>query len=39
MRKEVAAMNNATLNDPNIKRAKDKGTGLPNDGHTLTYGV
>lgn len=31
-------MNNATPKDPIIKRAKVKGTGLPIDGHTLTFG-
>lgn len=31
-------MNKATQKDPIIKRAKVKGTGLPIDGHTLTFG-
>ena len=31
-------MNNATPKEPIIKRAKVKGTGLPIDGHTLTFG-
>ena len=31
-------MADAKQQDPIIKRAKVKGTGLPIDGHTLTFG-